>query len=117
MMVPFWDRLRITHSKILKGVEIKLGHFQKLYQEFTEYMRNHLFKNALVRRGTKYIVDVIRYHLNNLNLVYSGYVINLTWIKLSPALALLFVLFLFLVCLLFPINLQFLSTLFITVSY
>lgn len=42
MIVPFWDCLTITHSKIPKGVKIKVGHFQQLYQELTE---NHLFKS------------------------------------------------------------------------
>jgi len=66
-IVPFGDCLRITH-KILRGLEIKLGHFQKLYQELTKYTRNCLFKNALFTRAVQYIVDIISYHLNNLNL-------------------------------------------------
>lgn len=58
-IVPLGGCLRITHSKIPKGFEIKLGHFQKLYQELTKYMKNCCFKNALFRRTTQYIVGVI----------------------------------------------------------
>lgn len=38
MMVPFWDCLRITLSKIPKGFEGKLGHRQTLNQGLAEHM-------------------------------------------------------------------------------
>lgn len=69
-IVPFEDCLRITHSKIPKRTEIKLGHFQKLYQILMKHMMKHLLKNTLFRRATQYnmIGDRIVYHLNNLSL-------------------------------------------------
>lgn len=37
-MVPFWDCLRITLSKIPRGFEGKLGHLQTLNQGLAEHM-------------------------------------------------------------------------------
>src|SRR3712207_8629115 len=41
------------YTTLFRSFEIKLGHFQKLYQELTKYLMKRFFKNALFRRATQ----------------------------------------------------------------
>lgn len=64
MLQSFGDCLRVTH-RIPERFEIKLGHFQKLSQELTKCLRNHLFKDTLFTRAAQCIVGIIASYLNN----------------------------------------------------